>query len=439
VALADLLKKLVPVKKGDDVRRVASHERINALQDSIRAIARGENVVSGENIRKKLGENFFILSAQRQRPGGGGVSETVAETPFEVVSRINPDTGALELGVISNSHLFNSEDRDTYEEDNSDWGLLDDDQTIGWFDPGSIGDKIWLKIELDPADQGIISIDVMHGSVGGGWPQYPDPIEINIDDPGNPYQQFFYQIIAEITDPEQDPRGGLILTIPGSDPPQQIQVTQLLFANLMMTTARTTDDADEPGLALLVAVLWNVLPGTATDGSADEIPSEDDMMTPWQLGTAEEENHYAFELINASDTEGAKVLIYDGQIFGPNDLGSIDPAGMPSDDSYILAVQDQDEIWLGINWDIAGAIINNAWIDHGPATPDNEGDNVYVTIGYADVDTSGAIPIVYPTNALCGDLIFQLPIEPETDNFVLMAKDGKLVWAEVCDATCGAS
>ncbi|SRR6266542_2590898 len=68
MALADLIKKMVPVKKGDDVRGVASHERMNALQDAIRAICRGENVVSGENIRKKIGENFVILSAGK---GGG--------------------------------------------------------------------------------------------------------------------------------------------------------------------------------------------------------------------------------------------------------------------------------------------------------------------------------------------------------------------------------
>lgn len=432
-SLQQILRNLKQhVRRGDNVRDVASSTRMNAIMDALWALARGENLVAGNNLRKKQGEGYFILSSDAKSARPASASDD-SEFPFQVVARINPDTGVLELGVISNSHLFNGEDRDTYEEDNSDWGLLDDDREFGWFVAGNIGDKIWLKITLDPENQAITALDV---EAGFAWYGYPDPIHINTDDPDNPFHEFYYQIIAEITDPEQDPRPGLILTIPGSDPPQQIQVTQLLSTDLMMTTARTTDDADEPGVALLVPVPWNS-PGTATDGSADEIPPEDDLMTPWQLGTVEEENHYSFELINASDEEGAKVLIMDGQVFDPNGDGIL-PEGM-GDDNYILGVEPDDEIWVGMSWGGDPITINTVWIDHGPATPDDVPPNTtYVTIGYADIE-DGPVPIVRPTNAQCGDIVIQLPPQPDTGNFVLMAKDGYLVWSEVCNATCGAT
>jgi hypothetical protein len=362
------------------------------------------------------------------------------ETPFQVVSRVNGST--LELGVISNSHLFNSESRNDYEEDNSDWGLLDDDRTTGWFTAPDIGKKIWLKITLDPDDQSITAIDVESGDA---WDGYPDPININTDDPDNPFQEFFYQIIAEITDPEQDPRPGLILNVPGGGD-DQIQVTQLLYANLMMTTAHTSNDADEPGLPLLVAIPWSVLPGTATDGSADQIPPEDDLMTPWQLGDQETLNDYNFELFNASEPGAPKVLVLDGVVIGPNG-DPVDPDGMPSDDTFTLDVADGDEIWLEINWStesddgVSGEDIDSVSIANGASTPDDSFPTTYVTIGSVSVDDSGDVPIVTCRNELCGDLLFWIPPNADPDgsnDFALVVdKDtGNRVWKKVCDTPC---
>lgn len=77
------LKKLTAVKKGDSVLQVASAERINAIQETLKAMARGENVVAGVNIRKTLGEGFFILSGQRGGRGGGG-GEATLHFPWEI-------------------------------------------------------------------------------------------------------------------------------------------------------------------------------------------------------------------------------------------------------------------------------------------------------------------------------------------------------------------
>lgn len=435
-SLSQVLRSLTLVKRGDDVHAVASAERMNAIMTAIHLLTRGDNIVGGYNIRKTSGDGYVSLSSDARLSGPSG---GVAETPFQVVSVSNPGSPGGLVGVISNSHVFNSESRNVYEYENSDWGLLDDDRTIGFaFDPGFPGEKIWIQFELDPDDQNILAIDIMHGPVTGAeWSGYPDPIEINTDDPDNPFQEFYRQIIAEVTDPEQDPRPGFEMK---NSFGATVQVTQLLFANLMMTTATTSADADEAGLPLIVAIPWDVLPGTDPAGQANEIPQEDDLMTPWQLGTQETTNDYNFEMFNASEPGAPKVLILDGVVYGPNNDSGMDPDGMPSNDTYTIDVADGDEVWLGILWTPDDPpIITQVWIDHGPTTPDDEEELTYVTIGNVSVDDSGDVPIVSCRNEVCGDVVIQLPPPPFTDNFVLMAQDGNLVWAEICSASCGAT
>ncbi len=406
---------------------------INTIIEDLRSI-RGR---AGINMRLRQTPDSTEFNADVVK---GARPVELPETPFEVVDigHGDPDLGYAAIGVVSNSHLFNSEDRNTYEEDNTDWGLLDDERTGSEgpipIDSLNLGDKIYLQIELDPDDQSIISIDVQYGPVNtGDWPQYPDPIEINTDDPDNPYHQYFYQIIAEITDPAVDPRPGF--TIIQTDT-NELQVTQLLFANLMMATATTTQDADEPGLPLLVAIPWNVLPGTSIDGEADEIPSEDDLMTPWQLGSQETSNDYNFELFNASEFGVAKVLVLDGVVISPND-DPVDPDGMPSNDTFTLDVNDGDEIWVEIDWDlesddeVSGDNIISCSISSGPATPDDSDLTQYITIGNVSVDDSGDVPIVTCRNEVCGDIVIQYPPSLESDETLQLSVDKdtqQVVW-----------
>lgn len=438
-SLSQVLRSLTPVKRGDDVHVVASSERMNAIMAAIHLLTRGDNIVGGYNVRKTSGDGFVTLSADFRfsGPSGGGVGEV----PFQVVTVPKSDSGfGTPIGVISNSHLFNTEDKDIYEMDNDSWGLLQDD--IPTDDPHSwrnnyLGDKIFLEIELDP-DQVILSVEIVHGAVGAGlWDNYPDPIEINTDDPDNPYQQFYHQIIAEVTDPYTDPRPGIQVK---NDGDQLVQITQCLFCNLLMTTAHTTHDADQPDLELLVAIPWGMFPGTSTDGEANPINFDEDIGTPYQFGTVETANDYNFELFNASEEGSAKVLILDGVVYGPNNDSGVDPDGMPSNDTYVLSdINDGDEIWLGILWSPDDPpIIQQVWLDHGESTPDDEEETTYITIGNVEVDWSGDPPVVTCRNEVCGDVVVQLPPAPFSDNFVLMSQDGYLIWAEVCDATCGA-
>jgi hypothetical protein len=158
-------------------------------------------------------------------------------------------------------------------------------------------------------------------------------------------------------------------------------------------------------------------------------------------GGASVASDYTFKMTDASDTaDEGKVLILDGGIWGPNNGDIVYPDGMPSEDTYQLVVTDNDEIWVGMTWtDTDPPIIISAWIDHGPATPDDDETTTYVTLGYVSVEfgVAGSTPKVFPANQQCGDIIIQLPPAPPTDNFVLMMQDGNMVWAEVCDTPCG--
>lgn len=418
------LQKLTRVSKGDDVRAVARADRIHAIQEIIKALVRGENITSDRNnLRKRVGPGFVSLNFDPERRTAG--SSGKESFPFQIISRTDPDTGALQIGVIQDSHLFNSEDRNEYEEPNDDWGLLDSNEENGWLDVGlsDIGKKIWLQIELNEEDQSIDAIDLRYGFPGNGsWDSFPDPIEIDTEDPDNPAQQFYHQIIGEISNPDIDPReGSLVLTIPNGNG-TQVQINQLLFNNIFMTTGRTTHDADQPDLPLLVnAAPYG--PVTDTGGTGTPIPPEGDISTPWQFGTVEEGNHYDFEMVNASDEDGPKVLIYDGVVYTANNE-PFDPDGMPSDNTYTLDVADGNEVWVGFTYENdLNYEITSCWIESGDETPDDDPDanTAYVTIGHVSVDQSDPeeMAVVTPFNEVCGDIEWQPPRFDVRFNFLM--------------------
>lgn len=321
------------------------------------------------------------------------------ELPFQVVPV--PDQGETIIGVVSNSHLNNTEDKDTYEEDNSDWGLLSDDRSSGGFDVGDIGDKIWLEIQLDRS-QVIVQINLRYGTGGGsGWDEYPDPISINTDDPDHPYQEFYNQIIAEITDPDEDPRPGFIITKPGDI---KVQVTQVLESNLQLTTARTTADAEEPDLPLLVAIPW-MGPATDLGGNADPINNGTNIATPFALGTKDIVT-FSFELVDASRDGEGWVRILDGSVVDIEGVEHI-PQGMGGD-GLEFQVEDDDAVFMVIFYSReTGEIFEPVTIDVGEA-PDDEPGKLVVEIGYVNFDAASVEPRVIPHNTLCGDYQFAL-------------------------------
>lgn len=69
----DLLGRLTPVAKGADVREVVSEERINAMQDLICALWRGDNIRDepGMYIGRSVGGVGLRFRQRRGRRGGG--------------------------------------------------------------------------------------------------------------------------------------------------------------------------------------------------------------------------------------------------------------------------------------------------------------------------------------------------------------------------------
>lgn len=81
------LKKISAVKKGQSVLGVASSERMNAIQELLQALVRGDNVVTGVNLRKTLGPGYFILSGE----AGGGRGGGPGAFPWEITTTFDPD------------------------------------------------------------------------------------------------------------------------------------------------------------------------------------------------------------------------------------------------------------------------------------------------------------------------------------------------------------
>ncbi len=151
---------------------------------------------------------------------------------------------------------------------------------------------------------------------------------------------------------------------------------------------------------------------------------------------------FNFKILDASDTDGiAQVLIQDGVIWAPNNSDSVSPDGMPSEDTYELEVDDGDEIWVGMSWTRGDTpTLDSAYIDHGPTTPDDSGDNTYITIGYVFVDYgTGGVPTVFPSNTYCGDIIIEIPpAQDSAADFLVLVQDtddGTRHWIESTDCS----
>lgn len=427
--------KMGRVGQGDPSKSVTKSSRVNAIQQLVRSNTHGEQY-SRSNVGRAMGPGWVVNKTARKPI----TTATAAESsfPFQIVTQLNADTGVNQIGVIFDSNLFNSEDLDNYAEDNADWGLLDPDQTTGWLDitDADIGKKLFLEIELNENDQSIIGAILAFDFVGGeSWTNFPDPIEIDTErDP--PAQEFYHQIIGEITNGDIDPRdGAFTLQINGSN----VQVNQLLFDDIFLTTAHTTDDANEPDIPLVVNSS-PYEPATDTGGSGSPIPGQSDLMTPWSFGpTNETKGDYDFEFFDASSQEeGAQLLILDGVVIGPND-DPVDPQDMPSNDTFTIPVNDGDEVWMEVQWDlegddaVSGDNIVSCSISAGANTPDDSGLIQYITMGSVTVDTGGPVPIISTKNEICGDIeipyppfifddpneeIFQLSVDKDTGNVV---------------------
>ena len=323
------------VKQGDPVRA----SDWNAMIDCVRA----SQLSPGSGVRITRTPSGTTLAVDKT------VFKTVTlpQLPFQVVQITSGDNPTI--GVISNSHVINAADKDSYEEDNSDWGLLSDDESIGDFDLPNIGDKVWLQFTFDES-QNLTSIDLKYGPVGqGDWDEFPDPISINTD--GTPFQEYYHQIIAEATDPDSDPRDGFTATATDGT---KVKIVQILNTNLTLVPAITTQDADQPGLNIVVAIPSNA-PSTAADGSADPITDESNIKTPWEFGSKIDEVFpFKVQIRSNPDVPGAFDfgVVYDSLLLNsPDYTDNTAIEGLISGgDGWVTWNGSDDIVWLEIEW-----------------------------------------------------------------------------------------
>lgn len=319
--------------------------------------------------------------------------------PFQVVQGPTSQAGVMRIGVISDSHCLDATDDSTYELDNSEWGLLTDDQDAptadgddnGWIDVTAanlpMGSKLWLQFEFDK-NNNLTKVSLEWGSVGkedGNWPYFPDPCEINDDDKSNPYQQYYRVAIAEVTYID-DPRDGLQLVY--DDGFTTLQVTQLLRTNLCLQYGHTADYATYPNVQIQAAIPWPA-PATKIDGTADEINDQQNFMTPWVLGAVPPvDPWYPFKVsaeASTTDSQGntTQQVSVDSNSDFWKDMGN-KYAITGLDAPFSVSVGDLIWLHIGIQ-DKDNIVPDEASIEHGP----NAWDGHPCPITYGTDDSTG--------------------------------------------------
>ena len=78
------LRKLGRINKGDDVRSVARSDRINAMQELIKSMLRGDNIVTDRNVIKKRSSEGLMALTTSPAPRSFGT-----RGPFEIILQEN--------------------------------------------------------------------------------------------------------------------------------------------------------------------------------------------------------------------------------------------------------------------------------------------------------------------------------------------------------------
>ena len=324
--------------------------------------------------------------------------------PFQVTAITLYDE-TVSLVINTDSHLLVSEDKNSYEADNTPWGL---DTGIA-LDGLDIGDKIWLELPFD-SNGNLLTPFVNSGPVGiDAWIHFPDPIQINIDDPSSSYQDAYFQVIAEITDPELDTRDGVELTQSDST---ILKLVQILNTNLQLVGASTTSEADQPYIGISVTMPWSSA-STQAIGNGYSVDDKPDIMTPWEFGSNSLSNDFPFKVLvqDNPDTLGAYDygIVYESKLFNSPDSTDIQTISglltsdnpLPTDSGWITWNGSDDLIWLDIQIETfpdSSAVAINSWSngdEFGGGEVEYDGESpptqtaARVVIAYITSDSTG--------------------------------------------------
>jgi hypothetical protein len=95
--ISEALRALTPVGKDQHLLDVVTASRMNAIQTILKALARGEHIVTGPNLFKKSQDGFVTLTALPVGGGGGGAS---VDMPF-IMSLAADASGVTDAIVIN--------------------------------------------------------------------------------------------------------------------------------------------------------------------------------------------------------------------------------------------------------------------------------------------------------------------------------------------------
>jgi hypothetical protein len=135
----------------------------------------------------------------------------------------------------------------------------------------------------------------------------------------------------------------------------KVKLVQLLKSNLLLVPAVTTEDADQPGLKVSVAIPFSS-PWTGADGGAASIVDQPDARTPWEFGS-KNAGEFPFQVLVRSDPWEP-----DAYVFGVRDASlllnsfdyedTVDIDGLLVEDTgWVSWNGDFDLVWLELEWD----------------------------------------------------------------------------------------
>jgi hypothetical protein len=125
-------------------------------------------------------------------------------------------------------------------------------------------------------------------------------------------------------------------------------------------------------------------------------PTDDD---PPSVAAVAAQN-YNFEMEDASDGDGLKVLIHDGFVSAPG-ADPIMPSGMGSDDFILPVGGNGYKVWVDATYDTTTLLFTSVSINQGPSIPDSSLGHAFFLLGNI-VSEDGRTTT--PQNSQCGDI-----------------------------------
>lgn len=201
MAAPNSLSKLTRVTVGQNLLEILTADRINAIQDNILGLYRGENLQSGTHIRLKTSPAGVVISADRG--GGSSQANITSLDPWEITT-IPP---AVEGGA---SHPVVNPESSVWKKINESVTVVDLDIDVS---KAKEGDLIYLEYDFSAAT---LTLKVER------WDGYPDPFKIEgAGTVQDPYvaRKYYKQLHRCIDINETDVQGG----VPLNDKVQALQ------------------------------------------------------------------------------------------------------------------------------------------------------------------------------------------------------------------------